>query len=57
MPNFKVLVDMVTAPGVRHTNTQTHKHTHTHKQTTAQWLKIDFSHFYVYYDFACEDGF
>ena len=51
MPNFKVLVDMVTAPGVRQT------HPASHKQTTAWPLKIYLSHFYVHYDFACDDGF
>ena len=33
MPNFKVLVAMVTAPGVRHTNT--HKNTHTQTNNSA----------------------
>ena len=55
MPNIKVLVAMVTAPQKRQTNT--HTHTPTHPQTIDQTLKIYLSHFYVYYDFACEDGF
>ena len=35
MPNFKVLVAMVTAPGVRHTHIQTHKQTHTQTNNSA----------------------
>ena len=41
MPNFKVLVAMVTAPGVRQTNKQAH--THTQPQTNNSMTTEDIS--------------